>query len=528
MKDNKKKIEERPIQGKEQVKTKRISTGMTISLVVSIGLILVITMLVGQLLYDNGEPAPSQFYDNTSINGVDVSAIKKEEAVNMISSKLLSAKDDISIKLIYKDKEWILSGKDFETNSNIFPIVEQTFQKGRNGAVAERISTVRRVKEDKINIDVSYRHILGGFDDRIDNIIKEINVEPVNPHVVFDPSAETESAMFTISEGVNGYCVDKDLLYKNIDEALALSKNIIVEVITNIQPFEKPTKDLLANTKLRSSFSTDYSSSQGGRKNNVNVALSKFNGMVIEPNKEISFNEITGDKTAENGYQKAKIILNGIYVEDYGGGACQASTTLYNALILSDMEILEANPHSMPVSYVPLAFDAMVSEGYSDLRFKNNLEYPIYIKAWGDETRAYVNIYGKPLSEGEEIKRRAEFIEVLPHEGDMIVKDVNGEYSNKITYAGEYLRIKNPQEGYHSKAYIGYYKDGKLVSEKLIRDEIYKPQKGIVMEGTETLGEGMVIPENEVKIIPPQEGSQLNGNTVKKKIGEQNPIMYNP
>jgi vancomycin resistance protein YoaR len=250
--------------------------------------------------------------------------------------------------------------------------------------------------------------------------------------------------------------------------------------------------------------------------------------MTIQPDEEISFNKVIGDTTPEKGYQKAKIILNGQYVDDFGGGVCQASTTLYNALILSDIEIQEVNPHSLPVSYVPLAFDAMVSDGYSDLKFKNNLDYPIYIKAWGDDEKAYVNIYGSPLEEGEEIRRKAEFIEIIPHQGDIIIKDEKREYSDKITYAGEYLRIKYPQEGYRSKAYICYYKDEKLIEQKLIRDEVYKPQKGIVIEGVETLGEGMIIPENEVKIIPPQISAKTNNNSINKKITEQNPSEYNP
>ena len=322
---------------------------------------------------------------------------------------------------------------------------------------------------------------------------------------------------------------DKENLLSLIDRAFKKSKQIEVAIPTYEKAFEDNGEDLLANTALRSSFSTDYSSSVDGRKNNVNVALGDFNGMVVAPGEEVSFNLVTGDKTPENGYQKAKIILNGVYVDGYGGGACQASTTLYNALILADLEILEVNPHSLPVSYVPLAFDAMVSEGYSDLRFKNNLEYPIYIKTWGDETRAYVQIYGQPLEEGLEIVRRAEFIGTIPHEGDTIVKDENKEYADQITYLGEYLRIRYPREGYHSKAYIDYYKDGQLIGEKLIRDEYYWPQKGIVMEGTETLGEGMVLPENEVEIIPPQETStNANEISVKKKIKQLNPSNLNP
>jgi vancomycin resistance protein YoaR len=437
----------------------------------------------------------------------------------------LADKDDLSITLIYEDKKWLLAGKDFESNSEIFPIIEQTFEKGRDGSIAERISTVRKIKNNGLVADISYRCVLGRFDEKIDSIISEINIEPTEPTVNFQPNAED---MFSLNEGKTGIAVDKDLLYSIIDQSFSLSKNIVVQIPTKDVPFTKSGEELLENTKLRSSFSTSYASSQAGRKNNVKLALSEFNGMVIQPEQEASFNEITGDKTPEKGYKKAKIILNGMYVEDYGGGACQSSTTLYNALLLADLEILEVHPHSLPVSYVSLAFDAMVSEGYSDLKFRNNLNFPIYIKTWGDEEKAYVEIYGAPLAPGEEIKRKTEFIEVIPHQGDTIIKDVKGEYSDKITYAGEYLRIKYPQEGYHSKALICYYKDGNLVSQKLIRDEIYQPQRGIVMEGVDKLGEGMFLPENDVKIIPPQSKVSANKNTIDKKLDEQNPSNYNP
>ena len=197
------------------------------------------------------------------------------------------------------------------------------------------------------------------------------------------------------------------------------------------------------------------------------------------------------------------------------------------ALLLAGIEILEVHPHSLPVSYVPLAFDAMVSDGYSDLKFKNNTDAPIYIKAYGDDKNAYVEVYGKPLKEGYEIKKRAEFVETLPHNGDIIQKDTAGEYSNKVTYQGEYYRLKKPQEGYHAKAYLQYWQDDALLEEKLIRDEIYKPQQGIIIEGTEPLGEGMELPENDVKIIPPQNG-KINEVSAKRKIGMDNPSHLSP
>ena len=483
-------------------------------------------LLVFGLLSDNGMIS-TQFEANTTINGVNVSGLDKVEASNLISSKLLENKGNVEIVLKNEDKSWTLRGDDFETKSNIFPAIEEVYLSGRNGSPVERINKARRLKNEGINYDLSYRYILGDFDKKIDNIIGEINKEPVEPCVSFDPSKEGE-AMFTAVPGVKGLQVDKAELYSRIDDAFKLGTKISVDIPVSQIDFTDTTPDIMANTALRAKFSTSYKSSALGRRNNVKRALADFNGMIVAPNEEISFNDITGDKTPEKGYMKANIILNGIYVEEYGGGACQASTTLYNAMLLSGMEILEVHPHSLPVSYVPLAFDAMISEGYADFRFKNPTENPIYIKTYGDEDAAYVEVYGEPFKEGFEIRRRAEFIETIPHDGDMIIKDEKGEYADKVTYAGEYHRLKKPQEGYHSKAYLQYYQDGNLIDEKLIRDEIYRPQRGIIVEGTETLGEGMVIPENEIKIIPPQEDVKISETSVKRKIGIENPSNLNP
>lgn len=510
------------IQPQAKVEAKKTKVFNSVTILIILGILIISGVLIAQLLVDNGIIGNKKFLSDTSINGVDVGGMDKSQAVQMISSKMMSVKDEIEIKLTHKDKQWVLNGADFNAKQDIMPIINTSLQ-NEEKKTKPAFATNTKAKANKIN--VSYRHMLDGFDEKINQIIEEVNSKPVSQSVNFNPNSET---MFSVKEGINGVEVDKNKLIEKIDYEFKNSKQIQVEIPTIEVPFEIDESSKIENIKLRSKFSTDYSSSVDGRKNNVNVALGDFNGMVVQPGEEVSFNDVTGEKTPERGYQKAKIILNGVYVDGYGGGACQASTTLYNALILADLEILEVKPHSLPVSYVPLAFDAMVSEGYSDLKFRNNFEAPIYIKTWGDETKAHVEIYGEPLGEGFEIRRRAEFVEALPHDGDTILKDVNGEYSNQITYAGEYLRIKYPREGYHSKAYIDYYEDGELIGTKLIRDEYYWPQKGLVMEGTEILGEGMVIPENEVKIIPPQTETAINEITVKKKISQENPSNFNP
>ena len=226
---------------------------------------------------------------------------------------------------------------------------------------------------------------------------------------------------------------------------------------------QEELESLVDKITLRSSFSTSYATSSNDRKSNVKLALSKFNGLIVEPGEEVSFNNITGERTIENGYKNAKIIVGGKYVNGIGGGVCQASTTLYNAIIRSDIEVLQVNHHTLPASYVPLSFDAMVSEGYADLKFKNNLSTPIFIKTICDNSTATVEIYGEPFEDGVSIQTKAELVKVLPHGGDDIITDYKGEYEDKVLYRGEYYRLKYPQEGYESKGYVEYVKNGEVV-----------------------------------------------------------------
>jgi len=482
-------------------------------------------LLFCQFYFNDSTVAENRFYENTTINGINVSHLTAEEAENILEYNLLKGRDEINLTLVSGENMWQFKGSDFSIVSDIKPVLNEVMKIGREGNALEKMKTQNKIKKEGISYNISYKTVLGGFEDIVENIAEKIEKESKEPMLVFNPS---EDEPFSVVEGSVGVKVNRELLYNRIDEELAEAKVITIEVPLEEVPFISSKEELLTSVAKRSSFSTDYSSSSKERKENVRKALENFNGMIIEPMQEVSFNETTGARTEENGYKEANIILNGAYVKGAGGGACQASTTLYNALILADMEILEVNHHSLPASYVPLSCDAMVSEGISDLKFRNPFDTPIYIKAFGDENNVTVEIYGKPFDEGESIKTRAEFIKVIPHSGDQIVPDTSGEFSQYVLYKGEYYRQKYPREGYESKAYVQYYKNGELNLEKEIRHDYYMPQNGIVIEGTEDLGEGMTLPKNDVKIIPPQKESKTNNETIRKKIENERPSAYNP
>ena len=376
-----------------------------------------------------------------------------------------------------------------------------------------------------LNVNISYKNVLGGIEDKLEEIIAKVETNAENAQVVFNPNSEK---MFSVEEGKNALKVDRDELNTKLDEALKEANKVTIEIPTTEVVPKLDKEALLKQITLRSSFQTSYATSSNDRKSNVKKALSAFNGKIIASGEEVSFNAVTGPRTVENGYKKANIIMNGVYVSGAGGGVCQASTTLYNALLLADVEVLASSHHSLPASYVPLSFDAMVSEGYADLVFKNTLDSPIYIKAYGDDTTAHVEIYGQPFEEGKSIKTRAEFVKILPHDGDKIIQDENGEYTNYVLYKGEYHRLKYPREGYESKGYVQYLEDGKVVEEKMVRHDYYYPQSGLIVEGKESLGEGMTLPASNVKLIPAQRVTSESEERIKNKIEKLSPSEYNP
>lgn len=455
------------------------------------------------------------FYDKTMINGVDVSGLKKDEAENLLKTNFISKKDNLSLTLQSDDDNYIINGKELEFVGNFQGDLDRILSYGHEGNIFNKQKIKKHINSEGLEIYLPYEDMLGGLSQKVEGVIEQVEKLPSAPQILFDPNA---IQMFTLQEGKAGRIVDRDMLNKNISQALANGESIIQIPTQEVLPKED-LKDLLNQISLRSKFSTNYSKSSQSRKYNIKRALDSFNGMIVEPNQRVSFNEVTGTRTLDNGYKDGKIIIDGNYVSGIGGGVCQASTTLYNALLRADIEVDKAFHHSLPPTYIPLSFDAMVSEGYADLEFVNNLDTPIFIKTYCNDNEASVEIYGTKLEEGMEIKTRCELVNVIPHEGDTIVKDRLGEYSNKVLYEGEYYRLKYPHEGYETRGFLQYYKNGELVEEKEIRHDKYNPQRGIIVEGMATLEEGMTLPDNGVKYIPPQKLTKQLIDNAKKTNG---------
>lgn len=230
---------------------------------------------------------------------------------------------------------------------------------------------------------------------------------------------------------------------------------------------------------LRAQFFTSFPLSSNERKNNIKLASTSLDGTFIDVGAEFSFNKTVGARTEKNGYKTAKIIVGGKFVDGVGGGVCQVSTTLYNAVLLAGLKITEYHPHSLPVSYVAPSFDAMVNSNTADLKFVNVTNNPIYIKTEVNSSQIKISIYGEKMT--EKYVRQSVIVSEIPAPSEQVVVDDALEYPS--LYEGESKVVSYGKNGYFSEGYLIKYVNGKPVNIAKIRKDKYSPVQGVIVQG---------------------------------------------
>ena len=194
---------------------------------------------------------------------------------------------------------------------------------------------------------------------------------------------------------------------------------------------------------LLSEFSTKYAASNRNRTTNLILAANKINGTVLMPGETFSYNKVVGERTIEAGYKEAPIYVSGRVEDGLGGGICQITTTLYNAVLFANLEIVERSNHQFVPSYANASRDATVVYGAIDFKFKNNREYPIKLTCSVSNGIANFKVWG------------------LKSENDYEV-----ELSSRVT--------RTTSTSIYSEAYKTLKKNGSVVSSEVLSKDVYK------------------------------------------------------
>ena len=221
--------------------------------------------------------------------------------------------------------------------------------------------------------------------------------------------------------------------------------------------------ELMNSFGLISSYSTNTTNNKN-RNTNIQLSAQAINGKTVLPGEIFSFNGATGERTAAKGYKEAPAISGGQSKDEVGGGVCQTSSTLFNAAVRADLEIVERNPHAWPSSYIEKGFDATVNWPGLDFKFRNNTDQPVFIVAGYKNRQVTVDIYGMSLGPGVKIDLESELVRKIPKPTE--IKEV---YNPELA-PGERKTTVKAREGYVVTTWKIRYQGGREVS----REELFK------------------------------------------------------
>ena len=305
------------------------------------------------------------------------------------------------------------------------------------------------------------------------------NVEAVNA------TLSRENDQFVIQPGQAGYKLDEEASLSIISDYLTGGnwdgQDAVIELsIVEDEPLG--SEEELSRVKdVLGSFTTSFKTSGPPRSANVRNGCELINGTTVYPGEEFSTYEIVSPFTTANGYYMAGSYLNGQVVDSLGGGICQVSTTLYNAVLLSELEVTERHNHSMIVTYVDPSADAAIAESAGkDFRFVNNTDAPIYIEGYTTEDKqiGFV-IYGEDTRPGShKVAYESEVISRTDPDTEVI-------YVNESAPVGS-VSVQSAHIGYKANLWKIVYEDGQEVSREMINSSSYKMEPRSATVGVAT------------------------------------------
>ena len=285
---------------------------------------------------------------------------------------------------------------------------------------------------------------------------------------------DKDTGKFTFTEGTNGAVIDQDKLAEDIVAAIAAKdyKAQIEAQVKDVEP-ELTASQLEAKYTTIATYTTTATNNKA-RNQNLKLATQAIHGVIVKPGQEFSFNETTGPRSTEKGYQPASAYLNGEVVQEPGGGVCQVSSTLYNAVVFAGLKSTERHAHSYEPSYVTPGEDAAVSYGGPDFKFVNNSDYPIAIKASFSDQKVTCSIYGIPvLDEGVKVRMESEKTAELDPPAPTYEEDQTLQPDEEKT-------VKNATPGSRWSTALVTYKDGKEIERIDFHNSVYRGKAAII------------------------------------------------
>lgn len=404
------------------------------------------------------------------VKGIEICKLTRTQVLNMLENKIETSLVGSSISLNYEDKQWNLKFSDVDYSYNYYEAVNVAYMAKEKAGFIDKMRNFFNIGNSGLNIDITHSYNKAYIDNLIEKIAKEIYRESVAATITL------KSGNFIITDDIPGRSLDKkktyELIIDQLDKAVADSIQLPVVII---EPTVKKSDLLNIKDKL-GEFSTEFNTSDSDRVSNLSLATRNTSNVLLLPDDVFSFNKIVGPRLEKYGFKMAKIIVNNQYTSGIGGGICQVSSTLYNAVLYSNLEIVERKNHSLPSTYVDMGRDATISGDYIDLKFKNNTGYPIYIYGEMKGNKVKFTIYGKDDFPERSIELKTKIISKTEPTTEII--------EDPILPEGTVIEERKPSPSYTVKSYKIIKEKGKDDIIEPLYTDVYPLVNGIKRVGT--------------------------------------------
>jgi vancomycin resistance protein YoaR len=415
------------------------------------------------------------FYPGLKIDGVDVSDMDYATALAHFQALDEQQGSAYFVDLTFGGQKWTLEEGAFGYQSDYRQILDSAWAVGRYGSFEERYTAVSRAagewsRDYTITRSIDKTRLLN----ELTPIAASLTQPGTNAQVT---GFSTTKLQFTFKDGTVGYIVDPEKLMGQVLDRVSKGGGELPIIREEIDP-PLTAEQLSRQFGKVSSATTNASFSNSNRLTNIKLACKTINGMALQPGETFSFNKTLGERTTKKGYKPAGALENGMHTQQVGGGICQVSTTLFNAVAKADLQIVERSPHTIPSVYVDLGKDAAVNWNNQDFKFKNTGLYPVYIvAALGKDKKVSFSIYGKLLDNGVTIKLASKKTGTFNPGADQFIVDAS-------LAPGEQVVVEEARKGYTAETYRVYYDaNGKEIDRQRLFKSAYRSAGAVIRVG---------------------------------------------
>lgn len=534
-KQKKNKFEKVNGKSKVQKEVKKMTKGARRKWVIPVTLsIIVVVMLFISTIFALVNINNEKIIKGISISGIDVSGLTKEEATEKLNT-IYNEKKEKEIPIKYQDYETTLTPAVMEVSYGVEKAVEEACNTGKDGNIFtnnykilatlitkkninvemglnEEVSkqtiedtgmnlpgllmqSSHAVEDDELIITKGKKGVVintQGLLEKVKNNLNDINSKGDYIEIPVEEKEPDPIDIDKIHEEV--YTEAKDAYYtknpftvypevEGIDFDVEQAKKILQEDKEEYVIKLKVTKPKITLDKIGNeifpdqlaTFTTRYDPSDVNRTTNLQIACQKISGKVVLSGDTFSYNKALGPRTAAAGYRNGKIYEKGQVVDGIGGGICQISSTLYNAVLMSNLQVVERRNHQFVTSYLPAGRDATVVYGATDLKFKNTRKYPVRIVASAKNGIATVSIYGIKEENEYTFSFSTKTIATIPFATQYEEDETLAEGVEKVKQKGA--------NGLKTETYITKMQNGKVISTTLLSRDTYDAMARIIQKG---------------------------------------------